>query len=108
MDRFPYHIFLLYSSENSKKIKDINTTAGDFSKYNLNKKKKSEKIFISNLNIQNVQCVQNCIITFVTTIRGSTQSERLNALKYDSEILKDYIQSTRIYLIPLHLVTFKE
>lgn len=49
MDRFPYHIFLLYSSENSKKIKDINTTAGDFSKYYLNKKK-SEKIFISNLN----------------------------------------------------------
>lgn len=41
----------------------------------MQKKKKREKLFLSNLNIQNF--VQNCIITFVTAIPGSTQSKQL-------------------------------
>lgn len=57
-------------------MKGIDTTVGEFSKYYLNaKKEKREKLFLSNLNIQNF--VQNRIITFVTAIPGSTQSKQL-------------------------------
>lgn len=42
-DTFPYHIFPLYSSENSKKMKGINTTDGEYSKYYLNEKKKKKR-----------------------------------------------------------------
>lgn len=38
------------------------------------KKKKSEKLVISNLKIQNF--VQNCILSFLTAIPGSIQSKK--------------------------------